>query len=431
MGECDRCGFWHPLSSLQKQFQWQGAVLAWTGYLVCPDKCLDIPFEQNKVLILPPDPMPRVNPRPGTNITGAAILGFTPPPSPDYLGMTRFQLSIASPIAGLYPTTKAGALAAVASLTGIPTPLGTNDQSITITAGVAQTLLQANSSRNWMLIYNPTQQIAEFALGSTAWNGTMNLAIGPGDAYFWAAAQNLQAVYQGIITAIGQYAGLPLWAWDAPAGSFMFGDDGGVLYVAGQPDGWQMGSPGLPAGSLYLVPNIFPGSFFAIGVVPGVTPNPAAPPVFETGLDAETFLALGGGNLPLSADGSGLAAEQLFNNGGLVCVASGAALAFMFASDGGVVWINGHAPGWQIGSSGLAPGTVYLAPNADGGTAAFAVGIVPGVTPNPGAPPLFLGGLSPASLLAIGGGNLPLSTTGSGLANGQIFNNGGLLCEAS
>jgi hypothetical protein len=370
-----------------------------------------------------------MNPRPGTNITGQAILGFTPPASPDNLGMTRYQMSIAAPLAGTYPTTKAAALAAVAQVSGIPTPVGVNDQSITIKGGRAQTLLMPNAARNWMVLYNPTQQLAEFALGSTAWNGTMNLAIGPGDAYFWASAQNLSPVYQGIVTAIGEYAGLPLWAWDAPAGSFAFGNDGGVLYAAGQPPGWQIGSDGLLPGSVYLVSDLLAGDFYAIGVVPGGAPDPAAPPVLLGATDSASFLALGGGNLPFSADGFGLLNNQFFNNGGLVCIASGQTLSVFFASDGGVVWVNGQPPGWPIGSSGLSPGAVYLVPNSDSGTSAFAIGIVPGY--NAGDPAaLFLGGVSPATLLSVGGGNLPLSSTGSGLLHNQLFNNGDLLCVA-
>jgi len=74
-GECDRCGFVYQLDRLSKQFQWQGAALQYTGYIVCPS-CLDIPFEQYKVLILPPDPVPRVDPRPSYNVTP---MGYLPP----------------------------------------------------------------------------------------------------------------------------------------------------------------------------------------------------------------------------------------------------------------------------------------------------------------------------------------------------------------
>lgn len=61
-GECDRCGFWYQRSSLARQFQWAGASLQDQGFLVCR-KCLDVPQEQYRTIILPPDPMPVVNPR--------------------------------------------------------------------------------------------------------------------------------------------------------------------------------------------------------------------------------------------------------------------------------------------------------------------------------------------------------------------------------
>jgi hypothetical protein len=316
--ECDRCGVWWNLDALAKQFQWQGASLAWTGYLVCP-KCLDIPFEQQKVLILPPDPVPRVNPRPSFDTTGFAIAGFPTPTSPQNQGMTQWALATAAPIAGTYPTTKAAVLSAVASLSGVPTPASITDQSITLTRGVAQTLLAANATRTWMLIYNPAQQVAEFALGSTAWNGQMNLAIGAGQAWFWANAQQLTPVYQGIVSAIGQFSGLPLWAWDtsaAPVGNF--GNDGGVLYALTLPTGYQVGLAGLPAGSVYLVPNVLAGSEYAVGVVPGIVPNPSAPPIFFASTSTASLLALGGGNLPLTLQTPG--SGQLWNNGGLVSV---------------------------------------------------------------------------------------------------------------
>lgn len=316
MGECDRCGFWYQLDSLSRQFQWQGAALANTGYLVCP-KCLDTPFEQFKVLILPPDPKPRINPRPGTNITPFAIPGFTPPTSPENQGMTQWDLTTAAPIAGSYPTTKAGVLAAVASLSGIPTPSSITDHSITVTRGLPQTLLAANPTRTWMLLYNPAQLPAEFALGSTAWGGTMNLSIGPGQAWFWANAQGLTLVYQGLVQAIGQFNGLPLWAWDSSSGAF--NNDGGVLYTPSIPTGWQVGSAGLPAGSVYLVPNSPASSAYAVGVVPGIVPNPSAPPVMFASITTASLLALSGGNLPLAdpvVDG------ELWNNGGLISIST-------------------------------------------------------------------------------------------------------------
>ena len=66
-----------------------------------------------------------------------------------------------------------------------------------------------------------------------------------------------------------------------------------------------------------------PGSVWNNGgvvtVVSGVTPNPSAPAVYFGLISSTDLLALGGGDLPLTspADGS----LQLWNNGGVVCVA--------------------------------------------------------------------------------------------------------------
>lgn len=61
-GECDRCGFWYQLADMQWQMQWSGTRLFNTGALVCDD-CLDVPQEQLRTIILPPDPLPLINAR--------------------------------------------------------------------------------------------------------------------------------------------------------------------------------------------------------------------------------------------------------------------------------------------------------------------------------------------------------------------------------
>jgi hypothetical protein len=103
----------------------------------------------------------------------------------------------------------------------------------------------------------------------------------------------------------------------------IFRDDGGVAYVIGQPVRWQIGSAGLKPGAVYLVANRpVTGNTYSIGIVPGVIPSPAAAAVLLSVTPPE-LLRLGGGNLPLSKTGEGLKADQLFNDGGLLCVASG------------------------------------------------------------------------------------------------------------
>lgn len=54
---CDRCGQIWQHDQLVWQFQWQGPKLQNLRILVCPP-CLDIPQEQLRTIVLPPDPVP-------------------------------------------------------------------------------------------------------------------------------------------------------------------------------------------------------------------------------------------------------------------------------------------------------------------------------------------------------------------------------------
>lgn len=60
---CDRCGFLYNHDALQWQYQWSGPRLHNTYRLVCKS-CTDIPQEQLKLIVLPPDPVPVQNARP-------------------------------------------------------------------------------------------------------------------------------------------------------------------------------------------------------------------------------------------------------------------------------------------------------------------------------------------------------------------------------
>lgn len=61
---CDRCGFETNLSDLQWQMQFAGNGLINLRILVC-DRCLDVPSPYLQAIILPPDPEPILNIRPG------------------------------------------------------------------------------------------------------------------------------------------------------------------------------------------------------------------------------------------------------------------------------------------------------------------------------------------------------------------------------
>lgn len=63
-GQCDRCGRWFNLRDLTWQMQWSGTHLYNIRTLVCQTgNCLDVPQEQLRTIILPPDPPPLINAR--------------------------------------------------------------------------------------------------------------------------------------------------------------------------------------------------------------------------------------------------------------------------------------------------------------------------------------------------------------------------------
>lgn len=63
--QCDRCSFWYNRSDLTFQVEWGGMHLYNKGILVCTtgNNCYDLPQEQFRTIILPPDPPPIVNAR--------------------------------------------------------------------------------------------------------------------------------------------------------------------------------------------------------------------------------------------------------------------------------------------------------------------------------------------------------------------------------
>ena len=89
------------------------------------------------------------------------------------------------------------------------------------------------------------------------------------------------------------------------------------------------------------------------------------------------------------------------------------------ANDGGVLMLL-DATGYPTSFAGLLPGDLW--------NNGMTIGVAGVTTPNPAAPPLFFPGVSAASLLAIGGANLPLSF--AGLATNQLWNNGGTVSVA-
>jgi hypothetical protein len=64
-GQCERCGHWYNLRDLVWQYSWGGTRLYNTRVLVCTtgNRCYDIPNDQLRSLVLPPDPPSLLNAR--------------------------------------------------------------------------------------------------------------------------------------------------------------------------------------------------------------------------------------------------------------------------------------------------------------------------------------------------------------------------------
>jgi hypothetical protein len=61
-GVCDRCGIWYNFNTLKWQYDWRGTSLQNLRFLVC-DRCYDLPQEQLRSIVVPPDPTPIMNAR--------------------------------------------------------------------------------------------------------------------------------------------------------------------------------------------------------------------------------------------------------------------------------------------------------------------------------------------------------------------------------
>lgn len=79
VGICDRCSFLYPLSRLVWALEWRGNALTNIRIRVCTDTCNDIPFQNNRPLLIPPDPEPIKDARPW--FYASQNQGGLPPPT--------------------------------------------------------------------------------------------------------------------------------------------------------------------------------------------------------------------------------------------------------------------------------------------------------------------------------------------------------------
>lgn len=109
---------------------------------------------------------------------------------------------------------------------------------------------------------------------------------------------------------------IPTYTWEFTMG---LGNDGGVLYLLPPFDSsYPTTDAGLRPGAVWS--QAFLGTdYTTIIVVPGGQPDNSIPDMYFGVVTALELLNYGGSNLPTSPPPGG--SEQLWNNGGLVCVA--------------------------------------------------------------------------------------------------------------
>lgn len=209
-------------------------------------------------------------------------------------------------IPGLYPATQSGVLAATVAASGVPTPENLNANIVPMTRQTV-TLLPPNPNRNYLLIFNPAVIPAQFSMGIATQGALGNLSIGPGEAYFWATAQGLAPVYQGALTAIGLYPGLPLWVWEDGTDIY---NDGGVLAFRSAPSALPTSFDGLPPGGVW-------NNGLTLAIVPGLAFT--GPSVFFAGQNSTSLSHTTGANYPTTPPPAG--SGQLWSVGGTVAIA--------------------------------------------------------------------------------------------------------------
>jgi len=105
---CDNSDFVYQHQQLNKQLEWRGNALIWTGFLAAGDH-LDVPNEQLRPPLLKPDPVPLTNPRfpqeittnlvnwaidypPYSKVTTTSNFYVVPPPAlPENVRLTLLQ----------------------------------------------------------------------------------------------------------------------------------------------------------------------------------------------------------------------------------------------------------------------------------------------------------------------------------------------------
>ena len=136
-------------------------------------------------------------------------------------------------------------------------------------------------------------------------------------------------------------------------------------------------------------------------------------------LDSLPSVTVSNGNFQISFSSTGSIAQPL----NLLLKSNLLALPFQYTFElvdlltnlSGVLNIQNASSAWPTSTTGLSAGDLW--------DNAGVVSVYGTTTPSPTAPAVYFNGITSASLLALGGANLPL--TNPGVGTGQLWNNGG------
>jgi len=225
-GVCDDCGEWYNRHNLRDQYEWYGAELTDTHRRVCA-RCLSKPQDQLRPILLPPDPVPIIDPRPEYPSVLQNQNGFS-----YYVGPQGTTI-IKPVVAELDPTmplpNKAAVLASAASGWGEPMPATLIDRGGTITlSGVGQMITAPNPARTYLLLFNPASGLLAAAqgmppvLGISSANVLSPTQAETGTIFVGTGSGVLQngtkippdPVWLGSVWVLGLIPGQPFFAWE-------------------------------------------------------------------------------------------------------------------------------------------------------------------------------------------------------------------------
>jgi len=216
------------------QFEWAGTSMIDLGYRYCR-RCISKPQEQLRTVILPLDPVPINDPRPEFPEFNQNLNNFQQVVGPRGISLHVPVIAEFDPTA---PLASKNALLIGLFETGLPVPvLTTDDGTMYLTdddgnillqdgvndisgkigpSGVGLRIADPNTSRNYLLVYNPAAPVLGTAQGQPILGGPGTVIVGTGSAVIQSADPSLARgiVWQTAVYTLGLIPGVPFWAWE-------------------------------------------------------------------------------------------------------------------------------------------------------------------------------------------------------------------------